>query len=121
MNYHDSTPPNPIAKWKRERNILWSNPPSIVGHSKQKLVPSFFSQSKSIFQKSKIFTRNTVKLRYFCISNIKTKINALNRGILRIAQSKNAKDCNCQQKTPLHDEWCLPQRKFSIRCYHNLQ
>ena len=32
------------------------------------------------------------------MSNIKTKINAHNRDILRNTPSKNAKQCNCQQK-----------------------
>ena len=46
----------------------------------------------------KIFNRNTLKLSYSCMPNIKTKINAHNRHILWNTPSKNAKQCNCQQK-----------------------
>ena len=46
----------------------------------------------------KIVNKNTLKLRYSCMSNIKTKINPHNRDILRNTPSRNAKQCNCQQK-----------------------
>ena len=45
----------------------------------------------------KTFTRNTLKLSYSCMPNIKTKINAHTRVILQNTPSKNAKRCNCQQ------------------------
>ena len=46
----------------------------------------------------KIFNKNTLKLSYSSMSNIKTKINARNRDILWNTPSKNAKQCNFQQK-----------------------
>ena len=46
----------------------------------------------------KIFNKNTLKLSYSCIPNIKTKINAHNRNIVQNTLSKNAKLCNCQPK-----------------------
>ena len=45
----------------------------------------------------KTFTRNTLKLSYSCMPNIKTKINAHTRVILQNTPSKNGKSCNCQQ------------------------
>ena len=101
LNYRDPTSPNLITKMKRQRNILWFNPPySKIVKTK---IGKFFSQLiKKHFQKEykfhKIFDKNTLKLSYSCMPNIKTKINAHNRDILQNTPSKNAKQCNCQQK-----------------------
>ena len=46
----------------------------------------------------KIFNKNTLKLSYCCMPNIKTKINVHNTDILRNTPLKNAKQCKCQQK-----------------------
>ena len=92
LNYRDPTPSNLTTKKKRQRNKF-----------------------------HKIFNRTSLKLSYSCMPNIKTKINANNREILRNTPSKNANHCNCQQKKTLPDERCLYQIKFSLLCYHKLQ
>ena len=55
----------------------------------------FWNSQKQIH---KFFNRNTLKLSYSCMHNIKTKIYVHNRVILWNTPSKNAKCCNCQQK-----------------------
>ena len=70
----------------------------------------------------KSFNRKTLKLSYSCISNIKTKINAHNRVILRNTPSKNAKLCNCQEKEncPMNGD-CLKESSVyyaTISCNH---
>ena len=101
LNYRDPTSPNIITKRKRQRNILWFNPPysktvkTKIGKFFLQVIKKHFPQEHK-FQK--IFNKNTLKFSYSCIANIKTKINVHNRDILRNTQSKNAKQCNCQQK-----------------------
>ena len=101
LNYRDPTPQNLITKRKRQRTILWFNPP-YSKTVKTKIGKFFLQLIKKHFPKEhkfhKIFNRNTLKLSYSCMPNIKTKINAHNREILRNTPSKNTKHCNCQQK-----------------------
>ena len=101
LNYRDPTPQNLITKRKRQRIILWFNP--LYSKTVKTKIGKFFLQLiKKHFPKEhklhKIFNRNTLKLSYSCMPNIKTKINAHNREILRNIPSKNTKHCNCQQK-----------------------
>ena len=80
---------------------LWFNPP-YSKTVKTKIDKFFLQLIKKNFPKEhkfhKIFNRNTLKLSYSCMLNIKTKINAHNREILRKTPSENTKHCNCQQK-----------------------
>ena len=101
LNYRDPTPQNLITKRKQQRNILWCNPPysktvkTKIGKFFLKLIKKHFPKEHKFH---KIFNRNTLKLSYSCMPNIKTKINAHNREILRNTPSKSTKHCNCQQK-----------------------
>ena len=101
LNYCDPTPPNLITKRKRQRNILWFNPADSKT-VKTKICKFFLQLIKKHFPKDhkfhKIFNINTLKLSYSCMPNIKTKIKAHNREILRNTPSKNTKHCNSQQK-----------------------
>ena len=85
LNYRDPTPQNLITKRKRQRNILWFNPP-YSKTVKTKIGKFFLQLIKKHFPKEhkfhKIFNRNKLKLSYSCMPNIKTKINAHNREIL---------------------------------------
>ena len=98
LNYRDPNSPNLITKRKRQRNIFWFNPPysktvkTKIGKFFLQLIKKHFTKEHKFY---KIFNKNTLKLSYSCMSNIKTKINAHNRDILRNAPSKNAKQCNC--------------------------
>ena len=81
LNYRDPTSPNLITKRKRQRNILWFNPPysktvkTKIGKFFLQLIKKFFPKEHKFH---KIFNRNTLKLSYSCMPN-KTKINAHNR------------------------------------------
>ena len=96
LNYRDPTSPSLITKRKRQRNVLWFNPPNSKT-VKTKIGKFFLQLIKKHFPKEhkfdRIFNRNTLKLSYSCMPNIKTKINAHNRQILRNTPSKH---CNCQ-------------------------
>ena len=110
----DPTSPNLITTRKRQRNILWFNLP-YSKTVKTKIGKFFLPLIKKHFPKEhkfhKIFNRNTPKLGYSWMPNIKAKINAHNRVILRNTPSKNAKGCNCQQKRkcPMNGD-CLKER-----------
>ena len=91
LNYRDPTSPNIITKRKRQRNILWFNPP-YSKTVKTKIGKFFLQLIKKHFPKEhkfhKIFNRNTLKLSYSCMPNVKTKINAHNMVTLRNTLSK---------------------------------
>ena len=122
LNYRDPTSPTLITKRKRQRKNLWFNPP-YSKTVKTKIGKFFLQLIKKHFPKEhkfhKIFNRNTLKLSYSCMPNIKTKINVHNREILRNTSSKNSEQCNCQHKEncPMNGD-CL---KGSLLCYHKLQ
>ena len=101
LNYRDPTPQNFIARRKRQRNILWFNPP-YSRTVKTKIGKFFLQLIKKHFPKEykfhKIFNRNTLKLSYSCMPNIKTKINAHNREILQNTPSKNTKHLIANKK-----------------------
>ena len=87
LNYRDPSPPNLDANTKQERNILWLNQHYYRKTVKTKFVKFFLQRIKKHFPKDynkfhKIFNRNTLKLSYSCMPNIKTKINAHNREII---------------------------------------
>ena len=100
-NYRDTTSLNLIRKRKRQRNILWFNPP-YRKTVKTKTGKFFLQLIKKRFPKDhkfhKIFNRNTLKLSYSCMPNIKTKIKTHNRKIQQNVPPKSTKHCNCQQK-----------------------
>ena len=74
LSYRDTTSPNLITKRKRQRNILWFNPP-YSKTVKTKIGKIFLQLIKKHLPKEhkfhKIFNRNTMKLSYSCMLNIK--------------------------------------------------
>ena len=106
LNYRDPTPPNLITERKRQRNILWFNPP-YSKTVKTKIGKFFLQLIKKHFPKEYKFhkTYSTKKckqkhseIKLLLHAQHQKKNNAHNREILRNTPSKNAKHCNCQQK-----------------------
>ena len=68
----------------RTRNITWFNPPfsknvaTNVGNYFLNLIKKHFPKNHKL---SKIFNKNTLKLSYSCMPNIKSVINAHNRKV----------------------------------------
>ena len=97
----------------RNRNVIWYNPPyeqsvkTNIGRKFLKIVDECFPAHNNLH---KIFNRNTLKLSYSCMPNMKCAIEASNKALLR----KNApnpepmKKCNCAKyaECPLRGE-CL--------------
>ena len=78
LSYNDSPHNIPRTSRNRQRNNTWFNPPysknpkTNVGRSFLSLIDHHFPKSNPLH---KIFNRNTLKLSYSCISNIKTTIS----------------------------------------------
>ena len=63
----------------------------------------------------KIFNRNTIKISYSCMSNMKSKISTHNKKILNKPVNRHARKCNCINKNtcPLN-RICLPKNILYI-------
>ena len=102
------------TKRRRQRNIIWFNPPFSM-NVKTNIGRRFLTLIKQHFDNSrlrKIFNKNTVKVSYSCMPNIKNIINAHNREIINREDrtEEKKKTCNCRQKNqcPLNGE-CLAE------------
>ena len=82
---------------KRKRNIIWFNPPysktvkTNIGKQTNKHFPPEHKFHK-------IFNKNTLKLSYSCIPNLKTLINSHNQNILGDQPQSTPKTWNCLRK-----------------------
>ena len=102
-------------KKKRQRNIIWFNPPfsknvqTNIGKEFLNLIKKCFPPNHKL---RKLFNRNNLKLSYSCSPNIKQIIDGHNKTILRQntqpEESTTNKSCNCREpsKCPLKGE-CL--------------
>ena len=89
----------------RKRKITCFNPPfninvaTNVSKTFLTLIDKQFPKNKRL---SKIFNRNTIKVRYSCLPNVKQTISDNNHRLLQIHRMKESnqesKLCNCRQK-----------------------
>ena len=88
---------NNQSKKKRKRNIIWFNPPysksvkTNIGRIFIKLISKHFPPNHKFV---KIFNKNTIKLSYSCMPNIRSKINGHNEKILQPKPAEPHKLCN---------------------------
>ena len=88
----------------RQRNILWFNPPysknveTNVSKCFLSLIDKHFPKSNPLH---KIFNRNTLKLSYSCMGNIKTIISNHNKAEINKSTHTNdqTKNCICRKPT----------------------
>ena len=95
----------------RKRNIIWFNPPfsksvkTNVGRSFLNLLDKHFPPSHKLH---KIFNRNTVKVSYSCMDNVKSIVTKHNARIIRNNQPQSTitDSCNCTTKNicPLENQ-----------------
>ena len=95
---------NTKKKRTRKRKVIWFNPPFEsninidVGKQFLKLIDKHFPKKHKYH---KLFNKNTIKLSYSCLPNIKTIIAGHNQKILNNKQETNTinkKKCNCRKK-----------------------
>ena len=99
-----------LPKCNRSRNVIWFNPPynknvaSNIGRDFLRLIDKCFPIGHKL---RKIFNRNTLKLSYSCMANVRQVIDGHNKTILKKAaqtpQDQANKTCNCRKR----DEWPL--------------
>ena len=111
------TPKNSTRKIRRprKRNITWYNPPfdmrvrTNLGKKFLRIVCECFPRGHAL---RPIFNRNTLKLSYSCMPNVKSTIDAHNKRLLKQTNSgeaiSDARLCNCRRKEdcPLENQ-CL--------------
>ena len=110
MKYNTALKSNPKTK-NRKRKIIWFNPPfsrnvtTKVGKYFLALIDKHFPQNHKFYQ---IFNRNTIKVSYSCMPNMKSIIHSHNQHILNPKIENNERLCNCinKQKYPLQQK-CL--------------
>lgn len=93
--------PSSSNRKNRQRNIIWYNPPfsmnvaTNVGRAFLKILDEEFPESH-VFHK--IFNRNTVKISYSCMPNLKQKIDGRNKSTLQKTTAPPIlKACNCRR------------------------
>ena len=90
-------------KRTRNRNITWFNPPysqnvkTNVGKKFLKLIDTCFPPNHKLH---KLLNRNTIKVSYRCMPNIKQAISAHNSSVTKKStpQQHQDKTCNCRNK-----------------------
>ena len=96
-----STTTPPCVKRKRQRNIIWYNPPfsksvkSNVARNFLHLLDKHFPVGSPLH---KLFNRNNVKISYSCMPNVKNTISRHNKRILSSNTARTTTDnCNCRK------------------------
>ena len=98
LSYKESHNDTQRSRRNRPRNILWYNPPfsknvkTNVGKCFLSLIDQHFPKSNPL---QKIFNRNTLKLSYSCMSNVKTIISNHNKAQINKSDPTNDSNCNC--------------------------
>ena len=103
LSYSDPRNKSQCCNSQRKRNIIWFNPPfsknvkTNVAQRFLKLLDKHFPRSSKLH---KIFNRNSVKVSYSCMPNVKSVISNHNRRILKSNKtSPDLKTCNCRVKS----------------------
>ena len=102
LSYDESPSQTPHPRKRRQRNIIWYNPPysnnveTNVGKCFLSLIDQHFPKSNPLH---KIFNRNTLKLSYSCMNNIKTIISNHNKAEISkpTHNDEENKNCNCRK------------------------
>lgn len=103
-----SKPINKNKKRCRKRKVIWFNPPfnmnvkTQVGKLMLNLIDKHFPKKSKLH---KIFNRNTIKISYSCMPNMKAIINQHNNNILNKDINNDMPNCNCRNKNecPIKD------------------
>ena len=99
-------------KRRRKRNVIWYNPPfdlnvkTNIGKEFLKIIAKCFPRSNKLY---KIFNKNTLKLSYSCMPNVKSLIAGSNKRLRRKNNNHvEERKCNCPRNAecPLGGE-CL--------------
>ena len=94
LKYHPANENVSNNKRNRKRNVIWFNPPFSV-NVKTKVGNYFLNLIRKHFPPrhkfSKLFNRNTIKVSYSCMPNIKAEIHKHNKNILKKDKKKTSR------------------------------
>ena len=99
LKYDSNEQPIEQISRKRNRKIIWYNPPfcktvsTNIGKKFLQLIDKNFPKNSILY---KIFNRNTIKISYSCMDNMAKIINSHNKSVIRGAE-KPTKLCNCRK------------------------
>ena len=112
---HDAINPPSTNKRNRQRDIIWFKPSS--KSVKSNIARNFLHLINKHFPKTsalhKIFNRNTVKVSYSCVPNLKSTISRHNKQILSTCQTPppHQQNCNCR-----NSEDCPLNKNCQYKC-----
>ena len=108
-------------KRTRKRNIIWFNPPISVNVATN-IGKMFFGLLHMCFPTKnklhKILNKNTVKLSYSCMQNMKQIISSHNKSVfesIKKKEKKQGKTCNCRDKKILPNQRPVPPKGSGIQ------
>ena len=100
---YDENVSNKPQKRKRNRKVVWFNPPysqnikTNIGREFLKIVKETFHKNHPLY---KICNRNTLKVSYRAMPNMKAELSKHNNNVLRAKETPDPEpSCNCQNKT----------------------
>ena len=103
ISYTGTPLPKTKKKRTRTRSVIWFNPPfsanvlTDVGRKFFNLLGKHFPKEHDLH---KIINRNTVKLSYSCMPNMKRIIKNHNKSVLLATEhQQDARQCNCRDST----------------------
>ena len=105
---------------KRKHNIIWFNPPfsqnveTKIGNHLLALVDLHFPVNHKLH---KIFNRNSIKVSYSCMRNLKSIISSHNHKILQSQRSISTKTYNCITKTACQSNNPMFVKKYCLSSY----
>ena len=111
--------PNQTTRRTRQRNIIWHNPP-YSRNVDANVGKCFFSLIDQHFPKSnpqhKISNRNTLKLSYGCMNNVKSIISSYNKTVINKSTNseRDKKTCNCRKPETCPMDGNLQRRKHNL-------
>ena len=123
MSYDQQpTPPK-----HRGRKIIWFNRPPYnrnvktnIGKSFLKLLKKHFSRDHKCF---KIFNINTIKISYYCTSNIGNIIKQHNSNVLVKGEINDERPCNCRvmENCPLNGNCLAKNVVYEAKINHGTE
>ena len=94
LKYHPANENVSNNKRNRKRNVIWFNPPFSV-NVKTKVGNYFLNLIRKHFPPrhkfSKLFNRNTIKVSYSCMPNIKAEIHKHNKNIFKKVKKRTSR------------------------------
>ena len=99
------------TKKQRKRKIIWFSPPfslsakTNIGWTFLKLLKQHFPKSNKLH---KIFNKNTVKVRYSCMSNLSSINSSRNKRLLQPRISEYGYNCRTRDSCPLKNKCLTP-------------